>query len=65
MRYFNICSKRTITTSKGDKDLYQKIGFIKTNNPESDDLWYMQLYQHPEADYHVFPSTGEDLPVIE
>jgi len=65
MRYFNICAKRTITTPNGDKQIYRKIGVIKTNSPESDGLWYVQLYQYPDFDYHVFPSQGEELPVIE
>lgn len=62
MKYFNICSKRTITTSEGEKHLYNKIGIIKVTENGG---WFMQLYQQPETDFQIFPSHDQKLPVIE
>ncbi len=62
MKYFNICSKRTISTPEGEKQLYNKIGVIKVTENGG---WFMQLYHQPEADFQIFPSHDQQLPVIE
>lgn len=61
MKYFNICSKRTIDTPQGKKSAYNKIGIIKVTENGG---WFMQLYQQPETDFQIFPSQDEQLPVI-
>lgn len=62
MRYFNICSRRTIPTDNGEKNIFQKVGVIKATDNRG---WYVQLYQQPNADFQIFPSGEEILPIIE
>lgn len=62
MKYFNICSKKLINTPEGDKTMFHKVGVVKVTNNGG---WFMQLYQQPNTDFHIFPSVDESLPVID
>lgn len=61
MHYFNICSKKTIQTPEGEKNIFHKTGVIKVTENGG---WFLQLFQHPHTDFHIFPKNDEQLPVI-
>jgi len=62
MRYFNICSKKSVQANDGIKSIFNKVGIIKVTENGG---WYMTLYQQPDTDFQVFPSQDESLPEIE
>lgn len=62
MKYLNICSKRTINSPTGPKNIFHKVGVVKVTDNGG---WFIQLFQQPEVDFQIFPSQDEELPVIE
>ncbi|WP_338359468.1 hypothetical protein [Yeosuana marina] len=60
-KFYNVCTRKTITSANGEKKLYHKVGVIKVTEKGG---WFLQLYHQPETDFLIFPSHKDELPVI-
>lgn len=60
-KFYNVCTRKSIRTKKGQKKLYHKVGVVKVTEQGG---WFLQMYHQPETDFLIFPSHNDDLPVI-
>ncbi len=60
-KFYNVCTRKTINTSSGEKKLYHKVGVVKVTENGG---WFLQLYWQPDTDFLIFPNQDDELPVI-
>ena len=61
-KFYNVCTRKTIPNTTGEKKLYHKVGVIKVT---ANGGWFLQMYHQPNTDFLIFPNHKEALPVIE
>lgn len=61
-KFYNVCTRKTITRPNDEKKIYHKVGVIKVTENGG---WFLQLYQQPNTDFLIFPSHNAELPVID